>query len=151
MGNDRGNYRRTVLELVLVTAIFAVVGVSILKIYLTADRLRGEAVALSTATVQAENVAEAVKLGGIEYAAERFGMEAGEGYYILHYDRHFEVASGKGKYQLVLLPAKEENGLWRAVVYVGGAALEDAVKSGAVPTEVLLCKLFVAVYFGQGR
>lgn len=77
MGSDRGNYRRTILELVLVTAIFAVVSVFILKIYLTADRLQADAVAISTAAVQSESIAEAVKRFGVEDAAMRFGMEAG--------------------------------------------------------------------------
>ena len=54
MGNERGNYRRAILELVLVTGIFAVVSVFLLRIYLTADHLRGEAVAISTATVRAQ-------------------------------------------------------------------------------------------------
>ncbi len=49
------------MELVLVTGIFAVVSVFLLRIYLTADHLRGEAVAISTATVRAQGVAEAVK------------------------------------------------------------------------------------------
>ena len=58
MGNERGNYRRAILELVLVTGIFAVVSVFLLRIYLTADHLRGEAVAISTATVRAQGVAD---------------------------------------------------------------------------------------------
>ncbi len=49
------------MELVLVTGIFAVVSVFLLRIYLTADHLRGEAVAISTATVRAQGVAEAVR------------------------------------------------------------------------------------------
>lgn len=139
------------MELVLVTAIFAVVSVFILKIYLTADRLRGEAVALSTAAIQAENIAEAVKLGGVSLAAEQFGMEMGEGYYILRYDRHWEVVSEKEKYQLVLVFAGEEDGLLRAVVYAGGAGLEDAVRDGTVSEEIHLCELPVAVYQETGN
>ena len=48
------------------------------RIYLTADHLRGEAVAISTATVRAQGVAEAVKRSGTDFAAAQF-WHAGRG------------------------------------------------------------------------
>lgn len=149
MGKDRGNYRRTILELVLVTAIFAVVSVFILKIYLTADRLRGDAVAVSTATVQSESIAETVKLSGVQAAAEQFDMEAGEGYFILRFDKNWNRTAEKEKYQLVLVPGDVKNGLAYAVIYAGGAGLEADVKSGSIAESGLLCRLNVAVYVGE--
>lgn len=148
MGSDRGNYRRTILELVLVTAIFAVVSVFILKIYLTADRLQADAVAISTATVQSESIAEAVKLLGVQGAAARFGMEAGDGYYILRYDKSWGSTAGKEKYQVVLVPQETENGLERAVVYAGTAELESRIKQEQDVEDILLCRLFVARQMG---
>lgn len=144
MGSDRGNYRRTILELVLVTAIFAVVSVFILKIYLTADRLQADAVAISTATVQSESIAETVKLLGVEGTAARFGMEAGEGYYILRYDKNWGSTSGEEKYQIILVPKETEHGLERAVVYAGTAELESRIRQEQDMEDVLLCRLFVA-------
>lgn len=149
MGKDRGNYRRTILELVLVTAIFAVVSVFILKIYLTADRLQSDAVAVSTATVRSESIAEAVKLSGVAGAAEQFDMEKKEGYYILRFDKNWNRTEEKEKYQLVLVPEGIENGLAYAVVYAGGAELEAAVTRGSAVESGLLCRLTVAVYVGE--
>lgn len=144
MGKDRGNYRRTMLELVLVTAIFAVVSVFILRIYITADRLKADAVAISTATVESESLAETVKLLGAQEAAARFGMEAGEGYYILRYDKLWKSVSEKERYQIVLVLEEAQNGLERAVVYAGTAKLEEYIKQGRDVEDALLCRLPVA-------
>lgn len=149
MGEDRGNYRKVLLELVLVTAVFAAVSVCILRLYLTADRLQGDAVALNAGTVRAQSVAEAVKLSGISGAAEQFDMEAGEGYYILRFDKNWNRTDTGERYQLALVPEKVENGLAYAVVYVGGAKLEAGIKNGEADESGLLCRLPVAVYVGQ--
>lgn len=148
MGNERGNYRRAILELVLVTGIFAVVSVFLLRIYLTADHLRGEAVAISTATVRAQGVAEAVKRSGTDFAAAQFGMQGGDGYSILRFGKNWETVSENERYQLVLVETGREDGMLHAVVYVGGATLEDAVLGGNADEEKLLCRLSVAVYGG---
>lgn len=145
MGRDRGNYRRTILELVLVTGVFAVVSVFLLKIYLTADRLQAEAAAISTATIQCESLAETVKLLGVEEAARRYGMEAGEGYYILRYDKNWERVGERERYQILLIPEGTGDGIPRALVCAGGAELEGLIRQGDMADAGFLCRLPVAM------
>lgn len=53
------------VESVIIVAIFAVISVFIMQMYVTADRLQGKSVTISKATMLAENYIEAVK-GGAE-------------------------------------------------------------------------------------
>ncbi len=145
MGRDRGNYRRMILEIVLVTAIFAVVSVFLLKIYLAADRLQADAAAISTAAIQCESLAETVKLLGVEGAAQRFGMETGEGYYILRYNKNWERVDEREYYQILLVPEGTKDGIARAVVCAGGKELEGLIRRGDITGAKLLCRLPVAI------
>ena len=75
-------------------------------------------------------------------------MQGGDGYSILRFGKNWETVSENEKYQLVLVETGREDGMLHAVVYVGGATLEDAVLGGNVDEEKLLCRLSVAVYGG---
>lgn len=147
MAKERnGNYRRTILELVFITGIFAVISVFLLKLYLTADRLQGKAAAVSSATVRAESLAETVKALGVQKAAGQFQMEIKDGYYILRYDKSWNIVTEKEEYQIVLQLESEQNGLLTAVVYAGGADLLSSLLAGNAAEEELLCRLRTVLY-----
>ena len=59
--------RLPLIESVIIIAIFAVVSVIIMQMYLSADRIQKKAVNISKATILAENRAEELKAGSTDY------------------------------------------------------------------------------------
>ena len=55
--------RLPLVESVIIIAIFALVSVAIMKLYVSADKLQGRSVNISKATILAENRIEALKSG----------------------------------------------------------------------------------------
>ena len=150
----KGNYRRTILELVLVTAIFSLVSVFILKIYMTADRLQGQAVAISTATIRVESIAEYAGAKGVEAAAQYFDMHSRDGVFVIYYDKQWNrlednlgenAKKAKAGYMIVLRRDEQDINsaapVEQAVVYAGRCSAEKALLSGNVAEEDVLCKL----------
>ena len=60
--------RLPLIESVIIIAIFAVVSVIIMQMYLSADRIQKKAVNISKATILAENRAEELKSGSKDYS-----------------------------------------------------------------------------------
>lgn len=145
-GEKNGSFRRTMLELVLVTGIFAVVSVFLLRFYLTANRLQEKAVAISSSLVRAESLAETVKAYGIEYAVERFGLRPQGNGYLAEYDENWNPSESDGKYLLVLQLESEKSGLLKATVYAGTDRLAEQLQGGAVSEEDIYCELPIASY-----
>ncbi len=75
--------RLPLIESVIIIAIFAVVSVIIMQMYLSADRIQKKAVNISKATILAENRAEELKAGSKDYTT-RF------------YDNDWKEISGNG-------------------------------------------------------
>ena len=64
---DKGAAARLPLvESVIIIAIFALVSVAIMRLYVSADKLQGRSVNISKATIMAENRLEALKSGAEE-------------------------------------------------------------------------------------
>lgn len=70
-GKKNGSARLPLIEAVIIIAVFAIVSVAIMRMYVAADSLKGESVAISHATILARNAAEEVKNGG-EYDYTRY-------------------------------------------------------------------------------
>lgn len=143
---SNGNYRRTMLELVFITGIFAIVSVFLVRFYLTADRLQGKAVAVNSATIKAESLAETIKAEGLQQAVQRFQMTEEDGLYIMRFDKSWNAVSAGEKYQIILQAENAQDGLFAATVYAGGAGLKEEILEGRFAEEELLCKLRVASY-----
>lgn len=158
----KGNYRRTILELVLVTAIFSLVSVFILKIYMTADRLQGQAVAISAATIRAESIAEYAGAKGVDAAARYFDMHDRDGVFVIYYDKQWNrlednlgenAKKAKTGYMLILRGDEPDNNravpVEQAVVYAGRCSEAESLLSGNMAEEDLLCKLQTLVLAQQ--
>lgn len=147
-----GNYRRAMLELVCITGIFAIVSVFLVRFYLTADRLQGKAVAVNSATLKAESLAETIKAVGLQQAVRQFQMAEEDGLYIMRFDKNWDAVSSGEKYQIILQPQmaaqpeSAQDGLLAAVIYAGGAGLKEEILEGHLADEELLCRLRVASY-----
>ena len=143
---SNGNYRRSMLELVFITGIFAIVSVFLVRFYLTADRLQGKAVAVNSATIKAESVAETIKAEGLQKAAQQFQMAQEDGLYIMRFDKSWNAVSTGEKYQIILRLEGTQDRLFTAEVYAGGAGLKEEILEGHIVEDELLCKLRVVSY-----
>ena len=162
METGHGNYRRWILEMVLVTGLFAVISVFILRIYVTADRLQGEAVAVSTATVRTQSILEYAAANGVSAAAEYFGMQKKDEAYVLYFDKQWQMTGEKSvnrstdpvKYAIVMREIRTQDGLVYAQVCAGDIGQENRMLSGGETQEETsdseyLCKLRTCVR-GEG-
>lgn len=86
---DRSSTARLpLIESVIIIAIFAIVSVAIMRLYVAADKLQQKAVNISKATIAAENLAEAVKADAIIPAGSRpvYSEAAPGAKYTVNYD-----------------------------------------------------------------
>lgn len=106
--NGQSNsFRAPLLELVIVIGIFAVISVYLLQMFMTADKLRGKAVATSKGLVRAESVTEyirgskAVSLSELKTkVCSEFGAVEENGELIIRYTKGWEKAEKGGEYLL---------------------------------------------------
>ncbi len=85
--DNNSTARMPLIESVIIIAIFAIVSVTIMKLYMKADDLQQKSVMVSKATIMAENMTEAIKGGAyelvsdtrLEYDREGKPAAAGEG------------------------------------------------------------------------
>lgn len=103
------------MELVIVIGIFAIISVYLLKMFMTADRLRGKAVATSKGLVRAESVAEYIKgssegtLADLKKAVcTEFGAVEENGVLVIRYNKSWDVTDKTGEFLLCV--KLEENG-----------------------------------------
>lgn len=147
MGRGNGSYRRTILELVLVTGIFAIVSVFLIQFYMKADRLQSKAVAVSSATIRAESLAENVKAKGIAETAKEFGMTEKDGYYILNFDKKWQVTGDNAAYQMILTEPTEADrsgDVATVSILIGENGLEKQLGENAESDEdIVYCSLKV--------
>lgn len=61
--NGNGSARLPLIEAVIIIAVFAIVSVAVMRMYVAADSLKGESVAISHATILARNKVEAIQSG----------------------------------------------------------------------------------------
>ncbi len=73
---DKQNTARLpLIESVIIIAIFAVVSVVIMQMYLSADRIQKKAVNISKATILAENLVEEIKAGSADIGTRYYDNE----------------------------------------------------------------------------
>ena len=110
---QKGNYRKVMLEMVLITGMFAIVSVFLIRMYLSADRLQRRAVAVSTATIRCESILEEMKCYGMNRALlrlEKVTFDEDAGCYVIGFDRQWQQVTDSPEYEIVIC-LKEENGL----------------------------------------
>ena len=118
------SFRAPLLELVIVIGIFAVISVYILKMFMAADRLRGQAVATSKALVRAESVAEFIRSGGtsvseiIKSVCDEFGATDENGTAVIGYNKSWEKTDKKAEYMLKVTIGGNADGTYSGEVSV---------------------------------
>lgn len=69
------SFRMPLLEIVIVVAVFAIVSVFIMKLYMSADRLQRESENVSRAVIEVQNTAELIKgAGTLDEALKATGL-----------------------------------------------------------------------------
>ncbi|MBQ9120146.1 MAG: hypothetical protein IJY09_08875 [Lachnospiraceae bacterium] len=142
----KGSYRKVILELVLVSGIFAIVSVFLVRLYMSANRLQEKAVAVSSATVCCQTLAEKLKVLGVEQTLAQYETRQEEQYYIIDYDAAWEQTE-EVCYQVAVAFTEAEEGLRFAEVLAAEADIMKLLKNDlqAEEEELLLCHLKVAV------
>lgn len=107
--NKKRVFTMPLLELVLVIGIFVVVSVILMKMFLSADQLRGSAVVLSEQTILAENDIEQLKdktrSMGFDAAVAEMGYEKNGDSYVR--TEHREDTEKDSEYKLELSTSQE--------------------------------------------
>ncbi len=138
-----GSYRKSILELVLVTGIFAIASVFLLRLYMSANRLQERAVAVSSATICCQTLAEQIRIYGLEGALALYDAEQTEVGYVLCFDEEWEQNDGKNCYQMLVRVTGEAEGLRMAEI-VAGEELRPEQEERSM--KGVFCELQVAVY-----
>jgi len=132
------SFRGTLLEIVIVVGVFAVISVYILRMFLAADFLQGEAVNTSKAAVLTESVAEVWK-GAASTTAEdailticnKSGIVRMPDYdtdtelaYGIYYNGKWEEVQSGGKFLLLVLFEKDTSTILKGTVSLYGLTLD---------------------------
>lgn len=109
--DKQSSARLPLMESVIIVSIFAIVSVTIMQMYVSADRIQGRAVAVSKAMILAENVAEGMHSEGkipelgisLEDAAELAGTTVS-----VLYDKSWNVTGDDPDYVLSFTPTVQQ-------------------------------------------
>lgn len=110
-GGKTRSLRMSLIEISIMIAVFAVISVFLLQMYVAADSLQGTSVHISKAMVHAESVAETLKgSGSFEDAISTLGMQKtqDELSYVLQYDKQWNPVSEDGSFLIIVDAALEE-------------------------------------------
>lgn len=144
---ENGNSNRArlpLIETVIIVAIFAVVSVVLLNMYVAADRLQGESIAKSRAVITLENVAEelkqSVRAGDIERDGTLKAMtDSGGAYLYRSFDENWKAAEN-GCYKVSVTTTVTEGRAGKLVLFnICAKDREDSVIA-TISTEVYSAK-----------
>ena len=107
--------RLPLMESVIIIAIFAVVSVVIMQMYISANRLQKKAVNISKATILAENTAEEIRRGAsaiqqTKYFDPEWNETGSDGRFILSSTVSEETSGPAGTFTKVTVTVKDRSG-----------------------------------------
>ena len=106
--------RLPIMESVIIIAIFSIVSVVIMQMYISANRLQKKAVNISKATILAENTAEEIRRGEAQAGTTRYfdpewKETSSDGRFILSSTVSDETTGPAGKFTTVTVTVKDRS------------------------------------------
>lgn len=96
------------MEQLIMVLVFAVAGALCLRLFVSADKMSENSMALDSAVIQAQTAAEILKSGAPEQNFEKYGAEYSDGGWRIGFDENWNAVSGNENAEYSLVAAYED-------------------------------------------